>query len=115
MIINKLAVRLSEGFIEKLKEINRNVSVEKTSSGLIILAFFYLLSVFAYYYKTKLEIVNPLIPKYLAYELFEPFAFKGTILTIGLLLASTLKFLKQNLIAILVCVIIVALYHLTPR
>ena len=99
--------------LEKLKEINRNVSTEKTSSGLIILALFYLVSVFAFYYKTKLEIVNPLIPKYLAYELFEPYAVKGIILTIGLLLATTLKFLKQNLIAILVCVVVIALYHLT--
>jgi uncharacterized membrane protein len=99
--------------LEKLKEINRNVSTEKTSSGLIILALFYLVSVFAFYYKTKLEIVNPLIPKYLAYELFEPYAVKGIILTIGLLLATTLKFLKQNLIAILVCVVVITLYHLT--
>ena len=82
--------------LEKLKEINRNVSVEKTSSGLIILAFFYLLSVFAYYYKTKLEIVNPLIPKYLAYELFEPFAFKGTILTIGSGTVDSIAYKKKN-------------------
>ena len=99
--------------LEKLKEINRNVSTEKTASGLIILALLHLINVFAFYYKTKLEIVNPLIPKYLAYELFEPYAVKGIILTIGILVATLLKFFKQNLLVILVCAIIIALYYFT--
>ena len=99
--------------LEKLKEINRNVSTEKTASILIILALLHLINVFAFYYKTKLNLANPLIPKYLAFELFEPYAVKGIILTIGILIASFLKFFKQNLIVILVCAMIILLYYLT--
>ena len=39
--------------LEKLKEINRNASTEKTASVLIILALLHLINVFAFYYKTK--------------------------------------------------------------
>ncbi|MEN9929508.1 MAG: hypothetical protein RLZZ231_1429, partial [Bacteroidota bacterium] len=60
--------------LEKLKEINRNISIEKTSNSLIMLALLHLLNIFAFYYKTKLNLINPLIPKYLAFELFEPYA-----------------------------------------
>ena len=99
--------------LEKLKEINRNSNTEKTASFLIILALLHLINVFAFYYKTKLNLANPLIPKYLAFELFEPYAVKGIILTIGILIASFLKFFKQNLIVILVCAMIILLYYLT--
>ncbi|MEY2922151.1 MAG: hypothetical protein RL108_773 [Bacteroidota bacterium] len=98
---------------EKLKEINRNLSTEKTASGIIIFALFHLINVFAFYYKTKLNLANPLIPKYLAFELFEPYAVKGGILTIGIFIAMFLKLFKQNLLVILVCTIIIALYYLT--
>lgn len=99
--------------LEKLKEINRKSNVEKVSSILIILALVHLLNVFAFYYKTKFNLENPLIPKYLAFELFEPYAVKGLILIIGLLIATLSKFLKQNLIAIIICTIAFVLYYLT--
>jgi|GEM_PF-3515573 len=99
--------------LEKLKEINRNVSAEKTASYLIIFALLHLINVFAFYYKTKLNLANPLIPKYLAFELFEPYAVKGIILTIGISIATFLKLFKQNLLVILVCTLIIALYYFT--
>jgi hypothetical protein len=99
--------------LEKLKEINRNISIEKTSNSLIMLALLHLLNIFAFYYKTKLNLINPLIPKYLAFELFEPYAIKGVILTIGISIATFLKFFKQNLLIILVCIILFAMYYLT--
>jgi hypothetical protein len=99
--------------LEKLKEINRNVSTEKAASGLTILALLHLINVFTFYYKTKLNLANPLIPKYLAFELFEPYAVKGIILTIGILIATFLKLFKQNLLVILVCILIIAFYYLT--
>lgn len=99
--------------LEKLKEINRNVSTKKAASGLTILALLHLINVFAFYYKTKLNLANPLIPKYLAFELFEPYAVKGIILTIGILIATFLKLFKQNLLVILVCTLIIALYYFT--
>jgi type IV secretory pathway VirB3-like protein len=38
---------------------------------------------------------------------------KGTILSIGIVLATIFKIFKQNLFAIFICVIIIALYYLT--
>ena len=99
--------------VEKLKLINRKKSVERISNFLIFLPILLLISIFANYYSTKLNLSNPLIPKYLAFEIFAPYALKGTILTIGILLVTALKIFKQNLIAILICVIIIALYYLT--
>lgn len=98
---------------EKLKEINRNSSTEKASIVLILLGFIHLICVFTFYYKTKFNLENPLIPKYLAFELFEPYAVKGIILTLGLFLATILKFFKQNLAVLIICIIIIALYYLT--
>ena len=99
--------------LEKLKEINRKSIVEKTLNILIILVLLLLLNVFAVYYSTKLNLTNPLIPKYLAFEIFNPYATKGIILTFGLLIAITLKFFKQNLIAIIICFLVIALYYFT--
>lgn len=99
--------------LKRLKEINSNVNTAKTANGLITLALLHLLYVFAFYYKTKLNLANPLIPKYLAFELFEPYVVKGIILTIGVLLASFFKFFKQNLMVILVCAMIIVLYYFT--
>jgi hypothetical protein len=102
-----------EEMFEKLKEINRSRSTELTAKILMVLTIFHLLSVFCVYYKTKLNLTNPLIPKYLVYGVFEPYIPKGFILTIGLLIATILQFIKQNLIAIVVCVIVIVAYHLT--
>ena len=99
--------------LEKLKELNRNKSTEITAKVLIVFVIFHLLSVFCVYYKTKLNLTNPLIPKYLLYGIFEPYVPKGFILTIGLLIATILKFVKQNLITILICVIVIIAYHVT--
>ncbi|WP_445452926.1 hypothetical protein [Flavobacterium sp. 25HG05S-40] len=103
----------SEEMFEKLKEINRNRNTELTAKILIVLTIFHLLSVFCIYYKTKMNLTNPLIPKYLVYGIFEPYIPKGFILTIGLLIATILKFVKQNLIVIVVCAIVIVAYHLT--
>lgn len=99
--------------LEKLREVNRSRSTEIAAKVLIVLTIIYLLSVFCFYFQTKLNITNPLIPKYLITYVFDPYAFKGLILTIGLLIAVILKFVKQNLPVIIVCAIVIMLYHLT--
>ena len=99
--------------LEKLKEVNRNRSTEITAKVLIVLTILYLLSIFCVYFQTKLNLTNPLIPKYLITGIFDPYATKGIILTIGLLVATILQFFKQNLITILVCVIALTLYYIT--
>lgn len=99
--------------LEKLKEINNKKSSIRTSNCLIILLFLHLLFIFMIYCTTKLSYRNPLIPKYLAFEVFAPYAEKGLIITIGLLIVMPLKFFKQNLLSIIVCLILIALYYFT--
>jgi hypothetical protein len=99
--------------LEKLKEINRKSRVEKISNVLILFIILLLLNIFAVYYSTKLNLDNPLIPQHLTFEIFDPYAVKGFILTFGLLIATSLKFFKQNLIAIVMCVLVIVLYYFT--
>lgn len=99
--------------IDNLREINRKSIIVKISNILITIVILLLLNVFAVYYSTKLNLTNPLIPKYLAFEIFAPYAVKGFILTLGLLIATSLKFFKQNLIAIVICLLVIVLYIFT--
>ena len=77
------------------------------------MALLHLLNVFIFYFQTKLNFQNPLLPKYLAYEIFEPYAIKGIILTLGITTVTILKFFKLNLIIILICVLLIVLYYFT--
>jgi cell division protein FtsW (lipid II flippase) len=99
--------------LEKLKEINRKSSVGKSLNILILLLILHLIFIFTVYYSTKFNYNNPLIPKYLVFEVFAPFAEKGLIIAIGLLVIIPLKNFKQNLIAIVICLIVIALYYFT--
>jgi uncharacterized membrane protein YwzB len=98
---------------EILNEINKKKNFEKIANSFLIILIFHLLFVFAIYYSTKFNFKNPFIPKYLAFEVFAPYAEKGLIITFGLLIATILKFLKQNLIIILICLIVIAVYYFT--
>ena len=103
----------SKEMFEKLNEINKIKNFEKIANAFLIILIFHLLFVFEKYYSTKFNLNNPLIPKYLAFEIFAPYAKKGLILTFGLLIAIVLKFLKQNLIIILICLFVIAVYYFT--
>ena len=98
---------------EKLNEINKKKNFEKIANTFLIILIFHLLFVFAIYYSTKFNMSNPLIPKYLAFEIFAPYAEKGLIITFGLLIATILKFLNQHLIMILICLLVIAVYYFT--
>lgn len=98
---------------EKLNLINRQKNIEIIANVLTLVALLLLINVFVVYYSTKLNLSNPLIPKCLAFEIFEPYALKGSILIIGLLLATILKMFKQHLFVVLICLLIIALYYLT--
>ena len=98
---------------EKLKEINNKKSIIRTSNCLIIILILHLLFIYLIYCTTKLNYRNPLIPKYLAFEVFAPYAQKGFIITAGLLIVMPLKFFKQNLFAIIICLVLIGLYYLT--
>lgn len=98
---------------DKLNGINKNKNFEKIANAFLIILIFHLLFVFTIYYSTKFNYNNPLIPKYLAFEVFAPYADKGLIITFGLLIATTLKFLKQHLIIILICFFVIAVYYFT--
>lgn len=99
--------------IKKLNDINASNNIEKISKILILTITFLLVTIFAKYYQTKMNLQNPLIPEYLAFEIFNPYSQKGFILTIGLFLSLTAKFLKQNLISVIICIVIIAAYFLT--
>lgn len=99
--------------LEKLKEINNKKSIIRTSNCVIILLLLHLLFIFMIYGSTNLIYNNPLIPKHLAFEIFAPYAQKGFIITAGLLIAMPLKFFKQNLFAVIICLVLIALYYLT--
>lgn len=98
---------------EKLKEINNKKSVARISNCLIIILILHLLFIFLIYCSVKLSYSNPLIPKYLAFEVFAPYAQKGLMITAGLLIVMPLKFFKQNLFVIIICLVVISLYYLT--
>lgn len=98
---------------KKLDGINKKESFEKMSNAFLLVLIFHLLFIFAMYYSTKFCYNNPLIPKYLAFEVFAPYAQKGVIITFGLLIATIFKFIKQNLIVILICLLVIAVYYFT--
>lgn len=99
--------------LEKLNAINNQKRVARISNCLIILLILHLLFIYLIYCTTKLSYRNPLIPKYLAFEVFAPYAEKGLIITAGLLMVMPLKFFKQNLFAIIICLVLIGLYYLT--
>nr|WP_315154166.1 hypothetical protein [uncultured Flavobacterium sp.] len=99
--------------LKKLNEINTKKKCEKTANAILILLILHLLFVFLIYYSTAFIYENPFIPKYLAFEIFAPYARKGVILTLGVLIATILKMFKQNLFLILVCVLSISIYYLT--
>nr|WP_294923359.1 hypothetical protein [uncultured Flavobacterium sp.] len=99
--------------LEKLKEINYRKSIIRTSNCLIILLLLHLLFIFMTYYSIKFNFANPLLPKLLAIEVFAPYAQKGLIIMVGLLIAMPLKFFKQNLFAVIIYLVLIALYYLT--
>lgn len=98
---------------KQLNEINKNIRVNRISNCLIVILILHLIFIFLIYCSVKLSYRNPLIPKYLAFEVFAPYAEKGLIITIGLLIVMPLKFFKQNLLVIIMCSIVIALYYFT--
>lgn len=99
--------------LKKLIIINNKNSIIRTSNCLIIILILHLLFIFLIYCSVKLSYSNPLIPKYLAFEVFAPYAQKGLMITAGLLIVMPLKFFKQNLFAIIICLAVIAFYYLT--
>jgi hypothetical protein len=99
--------------LEKVNEINIEKNCKKIANVILILLILHLLFIFLIYYSTALIYKNPFIPKYLAFEIFAPYAKKGVILTLGVLIATILKMFKQNLFVILVCLLSILVYYLT--
>lgn len=99
--------------LEKLNSLNNKKQVEVVSNILIMVLIFHLIYIFKVYYATKFNFSNPLIPKYLAFEVFAPFAQKGLSTTLGLVLIMPLKFFKQNFIVVLISLLILAIYYAT--
>lgn len=116
VVCNTLEIAVTKKLTEmmtKIKELNASENLEKSSKILILISIFLLITIFAKYYQTKMNLQNPLIPKYLAFEIFNPYSQKGFVLTVGLFFSLSAKFLKQNLISVIICIIIIAIYFLT--
>lgn len=98
---------------KKLKEINKNTRFQKIANVILILLILHLLFIFLIYYSTSFNCNNPFIPKYLAFEIFAPYAKKGVFLTLGVLIATIMKIFKQNLFVILICALSILVYYFT--
>jgi hypothetical protein len=109
----KINLKTTKAMFEKLQVINSKKSIERISNIFLIFLIFHLLFVFAVYNSTKFNFNNPLLPKYLAFEVFAPYAEKGLIISFGLLITTILKFFKQNLFIIIICLIIILVYYFT--
>ena len=96
--------------IKKLNAINESTKIKMIYKALILIVNLLLISIFAIYFSTKMNFANPLIPKFLAFEVFYPYSQKGLVLAIGLFFALVSKFLKQNLITIIICIIVILIY-----
>ena len=94
----------------KLNELNE----KRITNVFAILSLLYLnlllISIFAEYFYTSLSLTNPLLPESLINIVFEPYAKKGLIISLGFPIVLLLKFAKKNLLAILGVIFIVALY-----
>ena len=98
---------------KKIDRINQLRITEGFSIGFIVFLNLILVSIFAKFYQIKFNLDNPLIPKDLIVLAFEPYAKKGVIVSCGLLIVLTLKFLKQNLFVIIVSLILISIYLFT--
>ena len=97
----------------KVKNINENRIIDKSSMGLILFINLILISIFAKYYSIKSDLDNPLIPKYMVSLAYEPYIKKGIILSIGFLVLLILKYLKQNVLVIVIALALIWFYFFT--
>ena len=109
---NRSSINMKTIF-KKIDRINQLRITEGFSIGFIVFLNLILVSIFAKFYQIKFNLDNPLIPKDLIVLAFEPYAKKGVIVSCGLLIVLTLKFLKQNLFVIIVSLILISIYLFT--
>lgn len=99
--------------INKLNRINELKLIKGIGIGLILYINLLFISIFAQYYSDKLIFENPFIPKENIFLMFEPYAKKGFILSMGFPVILILKFIRQNFLVIITAMMIILAYYLT--
>ena len=94
----------------KIIELNQSKKIKILTNVGAALIVLFALATFAQYYSTKLNLTNPLIPEYLVEMHTKPYLIKGTLLLAGLISIAILKYLKKNLFAFAIAILIVAYY-----
>ncbi|MBD0725924.1 hypothetical protein B6A10_12105 [Flavobacterium sp. L1I52] len=94
----------------KIEKYNQSKTIKITTCIFVILILVFIISTFARYYSTKLNLTNPLIPKYLVEMSIRPFLKKGIILISGLFGVLALSFLKKNLLAFILGLIVITYF-----
>ena len=95
-------------------EPRENLNDKKTIKILSIATILYinvlLIFIFAAYFRNKMNLTNPLIPKNLVDLSFEKYALKGLILSCGLPVLFLLKFWKKNFAVVVGSAVLALIY-----
>lgn len=96
----------------KLSQINNNKIIKILSIVCILYVNILFISIFAQYFYLNMSLDNPLIAKEQIIKLFNPYAEFGFKLSFAFPIILILKFIKQNLLAVLVSLIFIVLYYI---
>ena len=99
----------------KLQKLNQSKGASIGSVCVILYLNLLLVLIFIQYFQNKAALNNPLIPREIVDVTFEQNARKGLILSIGFIVILLLKFTKQNFLAILAWIIVIAIYNFTTH
>jgi hypothetical protein len=85
--------------MKKLLLLNPNLIQKLINISLLIIVL-RIVIIFSMYFQTKRSLDNPLIPESLINLVFEPYAFKGLLLSIGLVISLIFRMTKRYKIAL---------------
>jgi len=94
----------------KFEKYNQSKKIKVATYISIVIILFFLFITYLRYNSTKLNLTNPLIPKYLVEISIRPFIIKGIILISGLLGIIILTYVKKNLFALILAIVIILYY-----
>lgn len=94
-----------------MKILNEDERIKIAGNGLLIFSTFLVFQIFITLYQATLIMNNPLIPQELFYEINEMRTLGGFFLTIGLLIMTILKSIKQNFLILIIGILTILLYY----
>ena len=94
----------------EIAKLNQSKKIKiSTYIGVVLIVIFSMAN-FGQYYFMKQNFKNPLIPEYLIEIATWPYLKKGLILLAGLIVIIVLKYLKRNLFAFCIVILLIAYY-----